>query len=91
MNFDPAKAFRALGDSTRIAIVKQLQAGSQCACKLLEAFPLSQPTMSYHLNLLVKAGLLTAEKHGTWMHYSLDQDHLQALQAWIAEVSNQKE
>lgn len=85
MTFQPAQAFRALGDPTRLAIIEQLQSGSQCACKLWEAFSLSQPTMSYHLNLLVKAGLLTAKKQGTWMHYSLHQEHFLMLQAWLSK------
>gem|GEM_PF-6857316 len=39
MTFQPAQAFRALGDPTRLAIIEQLQLGSQCACKLWKLFP----------------------------------------------------
>jgi ArsR family transcriptional regulator len=35
------------------------------------ALGLSQPTMSHHLNILVKAGLLTYQKRGRWVFYSI--------------------
>lgn len=64
--------FKALGDETRLRIVSMLAAGKTCACKLLEAFNFTQPTLSYHMKQLVDSGLVNAEKDGKWVHYSIN-------------------
>ena len=35
---------------------------------------LSQPTVSHHMKKLTEVGLLTAERKGTWVHYSINKD-----------------
>jgi ArsR family transcriptional regulator len=65
-----AAQFKALGDPTRLAIVNCLAAyGDTCVCDF--DVGLSQPTISHHLRVLREAGLVTAERRGTWMHYRL--------------------
>src|SRR5438309_1700743 len=67
-----AAIFKALADPTRVAIVNRLSAAeSVCVCDLTEAFDLSQPTVSHHLRILRDAGLVEAERHGTWAYYRL--------------------
>jgi ArsR family transcriptional regulator len=67
-----AARFKALADPTRIAIVNRLAgAGEVCVCDLVEEFELSQPTISHHLRLLRQAGLVEAERRGTWAYYRL--------------------
>jgi ArsR family transcriptional regulator len=64
-------AFRALGDPTRLEILRLLaeQAGPVCVCDLVERFDLAQPTISHHLRLLREAGLVEASKRGIWAFY----------------------
>jgi ArsR family transcriptional regulator len=50
-----------------------------CVCHIVDAFDLSQPTISHHLKLLREAGLITSEKRGLWAYYSLDRSRLKAL------------
>ena len=70
-----AGIFKALGDPTRVAIVNRLAAtDSVCVCDLNAAFDLSQPTISHHLRILRDAGLVEAERRGTWAHYRLVPD-----------------
>ena len=65
-----AGVFKALSDSTRVAIVNRLAAMPEvCVCDLTSAFDLSQPTISHHLRLLREAGLVEAERRGTWAYY----------------------
>jgi ArsR family transcriptional regulator len=65
-----AAQFKALGDPTRLAIVNCLASdGETCVCDF--DVGLSQPTISHHLRILREAGLVTAERRGTWMHYRL--------------------
>ncbi len=40
-----------------------------CACDIEERIHLSQPTISHHMGILKKAGLVEASKQGQWMWY----------------------
>jgi ArsR family transcriptional regulator, arsenate/arsenite/antimonite-responsive transcriptional repressor len=69
---DLATVFKALSDPTRVAIVSRLASGEQCCvCDLTDAFELSQPTVSHHLRILRDAGLVEAERRGTFAYYWL--------------------
>ncbi len=75
-----AGIFKALADPTRVAIVNRLTtADSVCVCDLTAAFDLSQPTISHHLRILREAGLVEAERSGTWAYYRLVPDAISAL------------
>ncbi len=72
-----AKLFKALGDETRLAILKQLSdQGEVCACDFLACCQLAQPTVSHHLRVLREAGLVSAVKRGLWVHYTLNREKL---------------
>ena len=63
---------RRSSDPTRVAIVNRLAAAPEvCVCDLTAAFELSQPTISHHLRILRDAGLVEAERRGTWAYYRL--------------------
>lgn len=66
--------FRALGDATRLEVVGLLAARGKelCACEIESHFELSQPTVSHHMRLLREAGIVSAERRGTWVYYTLD-------------------
>ncbi len=70
--------FKALSDETRLKILEMLTMGELCACKILEKFNFTQPTLSYHMKLLSQAGLVTGRKEGKWTYYSLNEVELQA-------------
>jgi ArsR family transcriptional regulator, arsenate/arsenite/antimonite-responsive transcriptional repressor len=76
-----AQLFRALGDETRIQIVRLLaeQTDPLCACHIEAAFRLSQPTISHHLKVLRDAGLVTTERRGVWIYYALHRERFRAL------------
>ena len=77
-----ALRFKALADPTRVAIVNRLaQADEVCVCDLTEAFELSQPTISHHLRILRKAGLVDASRRGTWAYYRLVPETVNALRS----------
>lgn len=69
---DIAFICRALGDSNRLQIVKMLSGGEKCGCKLLEAFDITQPTLSHHMKILCECGLVKDRKEGKWHHYSIN-------------------
>ena len=77
-----AGVFKALADPTRVSIVNRLAAGEACCvCDLTEAFALSQPTISHHLLLLREAGLVEAERRGTWSYYRLLPEAVERLRS----------
>lgn len=63
---------KALGDINRLQIVQMLSDGEKCGCKLLEAFDITQPTLSHHMKILCECGLIHARKEGKWQHYSIN-------------------
>ena len=73
---DCAGVLKALGDPTRLEIVALVaRAGAPlCACEIEAHFELSQSTISHHLGLLRRAGVLHAERRGTWAFYSIRDD-----------------
>jgi ArsR family transcriptional regulator len=79
-----AATFKALADPTRVAIVNRLAAGECCVCDLTAAFELSQPTVSHHLRILRHAGLVEAERRGTWAYYALVPGAVERLRDTLA-------
>ncbi len=63
--------FKAFCDVNRVQILKLLQHGEACACKLLEELSISQPTLSHHMKILCDSGVVTSRKEGKWMYYSI--------------------
>ncbi len=70
------RAFRALGDETRVRIVALLAHGELCVCHLESALGLSQPNCSRQLGVLKAAGIVDSRRDGTWVYYRIsDQEH----------------
>ena len=77
-----AARFKALADPTRVALVNRLAGADEvCVCELVDEFELSQPTISHHLKKLRDAGLVCAERRGTWAYYRLVPEALAELSA----------
>jgi len=66
-----AEVFKALGHPTRLQIVEKLADGEQCVCVLLEMFDIDMSTLSRHLSVLKNAGVVTDERRGKNIYYSL--------------------
>jgi len=78
---------KALGDSNRLQIVQLLTAGELCACKLLEKFAITQPTLSHHMKVLTECGLVLVRKEGKWCHYRLNCPQFQLFRQFIGNLS----
>ena len=77
---------KALSDATRINIFEMLAQGELCACKILEDFQITQPTLSYHMKILCESGLVSGRKDGVWMKYSIRPDSLEAVKEFYEEI-----
>lgn len=75
--------FRALNDPTRRAILEMLRTGDLTAGEIAEAFDISKPSISYHLDLLKRADLVTATREGSFIRYSLQTTVLEEAAAWM--------
>ena len=82
-----ARLLKALGDRSRLEIVDMLSGGELCACKILEKFNITQPTLSHHMKTLCECGLVTGRKAGKWIYYSLNGAKLGELQELFATLA----
>ncbi len=75
--------FRALNDDTRRRIVGMLKERDMSAGDIANEFDISKPSISHHLDILKRADLVTAEKRGQFVFYSLNTTILEDLITWI--------
>ena len=83
-----ALVFKAFCDENRIKILNILSTGEKCACRLLEALSVTQPTLSHHMKIFCDSGIVTARKDGKWMHYSISQKGLRVAEVYLATLKN---
>jgi len=70
--FSIGKVFKALGDPTRRRIVEMLRERDLTPTEILQQLNVSQPTLSHHLDILKRAGLIEGEREGKFIRYSLN-------------------
>lgn len=70
---EQAKIFKAVCDEKRLYIIDLLRKGERCACQLLEDLDISQPSLSYHMKVLVESGIIQSRQEGKWTHYSISE------------------
>lgn len=80
---------KATADDIRFEIIQMLKDGELCACRILESFQISQPTLSYHMRILTQSGLVNSERRGAWMRYTLNEEALLELKDMFADLSSE--
>ncbi len=65
------RKFWALGDETRLKIVRFLLDGEKCVCKIFPHVERTQSTVSIQLRKLEDAGIVKSRREGKWMFYSI--------------------
>lgn len=75
--------FKALNDETRRQIVELLKERDMNAGEIADQFNISKPSISHHLDILRRADLITKEKKGQFVEYSLNTSILEDLINWI--------
>ena len=63
--------FAALGDATRLKMLKIIADEELCSCEVMAALELTQPTTSHHLGILERVGLLSSRRNGKWVFYKV--------------------
>jgi ArsR family transcriptional regulator, arsenate/arsenite/antimonite-responsive transcriptional repressor len=81
------EALRALAHPARLEIVSHVAArGPLCVCHLNEDLHYSQPTISKHLGVLRKAGLLESTRDGRWVYYTINESALDAAAGYLDDL-----
>jgi len=76
MTIDCVEFCRALADDTRQQILVLLLDGEKCVGDIVEAFDMTQPTISHHLGVLKQFNLVTSRKEGKQVFYDINRDNL---------------
>ena len=80
--------FKALNDQTRRQILDLLKEREMNAGEIAEKFNISKPSISHHLDILKRADLITSEKKGQFVEYSLNTTILEDILNWIITLKN---
>jgi DNA-binding transcriptional ArsR family regulator len=79
------RAYQALGDVTRRALVERLTRGPASVSELARGQPMSLPAVMLHLKVLEESGLVTSQKKGRVRTCQVAPKMLSEAERWIAE------
>jgi ArsR family transcriptional regulator, arsenate/arsenite/antimonite-responsive transcriptional repressor len=82
--------FKALNDPTRREIVDLLKERDRTAGDIADHFNISKPSISHHLDLLRQADIVTSEKKGQFIYYSLNATVLDEIVTWFMGLKKKK-
>lgn len=94
------EAFKAIADPVRLQILQELWRPELeccsaedriCACDLEEKLGISQSTVSHHMKVLIRAGLVLSSKEGRWIYYNINRYSFGALAEFITKYAGEKQ
>ena len=77
--------FKALNDPTRRAMLELLRVQPMTAGEIADQFTMSKPSISHHLDLLRQADLVTSEKQGQFITYTLNMTVFDEILGWLLQ------
>ena len=78
--------FKALNDETRREILGILKVKDLSAGEIADCFNISKPSISHHLDILKRADLISSEKKGQFVIYSLNPTIMEDVLQWILTI-----
>ena len=81
---------KALSDPTRRKILEMLKKGPLSAGEIGEHFDMTGATLSHHLSILKKAGLVDDNKKGTFVYYEINTSVMEDILTWITGFMGEK-
>ena len=82
--------FKALNDATKREILEMLKGKDLTAGEIADHFHISFPSISHHLDLLKQANLVTSEKQGQYVYYSLNTTVMDEIVKWFIQFKAKK-
>ena len=83
MRLSASSFFRALADETRWRIVRLVMNRALCVCELADILGMPQSSVSSHVQIIRKAGLLESERCGKWTYFRIHRKLLPLLTHFI--------
>jgi len=81
------QVFKALNDNTRRDILDMLRRKALTAGQIAEAFNISKPSISHHLDILKQAGWVTSDKQGQYVYYTLQPNTARKVHQWLSRIA----
>jgi ArsR family transcriptional regulator, arsenate/arsenite/antimonite-responsive transcriptional repressor len=82
--------FKALNDPTRREILELLKSRDLTAGEIADKFHISWPSVSHHLELLKRAGLVVSVKEGQYIYYSINTTVMDEILRWMMQFRSKK-
>ena len=82
-----ACVFKALCNPVRLEVLELLRSGEKCACELNERIDVSPSTLSHHMGVLVRSGIVASWQEGKWVHYAIDPAGCKAAADLFSQVT----
>jgi DNA-binding transcriptional ArsR family regulator len=79
------RIFRAVADPTRRNILERLHLSELTVSDLCEPFRITQPSLSKHLAVLRRSGLIRARRSGRHRYYRLNPEPIEQIAAWAVK------
>nr|WP_239559103.1 metalloregulator ArsR/SmtB family transcription factor [Sporohalobacter salinus] len=79
-------SLKAIADEKRLKLLTLLLKQDYCVGALAKELGISKSAVSQHLKVLRKSGLVSGEKRGYWVHYSVQEDKLIKLSEKLKEL-----
>lgn len=84
------EVFKALSDKTRRKILELLKEENKTAGEISDYFNITKASISHHLSILKKANLVTDERNGQFIYYSLNTSVFEEVIVWFIDLSDKK-
>ncbi|HEX3072171.1 MAG TPA: metalloregulator ArsR/SmtB family transcription factor, partial [Ignavibacteriales bacterium] len=82
---------KALSDNARAAMIAEIAKRGKISCgEIFESVKLAQPTVSHHLGILERAGLINVEKNGRFLSISINKDKFSRFKNLIDNLASIK-
>lgn len=81
-----AETFKALSDPARRDILTLLKSGRLSAGEIGSHFDMTGATISYHLGILKKAGLVFESREKNFIYYELNTSVVEEVMLWLSEL-----
>ena len=82
---------KALSDKERRDILELLRNGKMSAGEISSHFDMTNATISYHLSILKKTGLVYEEKEKNYVYYQLNTSVLEEVMMWIQSLKGEED
>lgn len=84
------EVFKALSDKTRRKILELLKEEDKTAGEIAEYFNITKASISHHLSILKQANLISDEREGQFIYYSLNTSIFEEVIGWFMELSHKE-